>query len=159
MRHRDVETPIYSALSAASSLTKLCMVLSAVEREWPAIVGGVLSRRTSPRQFDQGILVVAADSASVMQDLNFKKNAIIRTIRTKARLDVRDVRVEIGSVSGGARATRVQPAKKNRLCRAGAIDARLEEALCADLAAAYADLPEALVRSIARCRIMSGTIR
>lgn len=147
--------PLFDLLSSAS-ITGKCVMLSALESEWASVVGERLAMRTAPKAFDEseGILVVAVDAQAAMHDLNFKKNSIIRTIRTRIRImAVRDIKAELGRVS------RPQPkmsrGRKARKREADSLDPASVEALRLEISSNHPDLPPELAATIARCRIMS----
>jgi hypothetical protein len=94
------ERPVYSAIGIDSPFMRTCSALLAVEIEWRRIVGGALASRSFPKAYEDGVLVVCVDGAAAMQDMNFKKNAIVREIRTKASLKIDDIRVEFGRRKG-----------------------------------------------------------
>lgn len=145
------ERPIFAMLGASSSITRLCMALATIEQEWRRIVGDSLARRSSPSSYQDGVLHIAVDSQAVLHDMNFKKNAIAREIRTKVLLNVESVKIEIGSVrppSLPSVATRGAPLKKISLD---------EERLCAcrdEILSAYAEMDPELAKSIARAKML-----
>lgn len=151
---KATERPVYSLVSAASPMTRLCMTLAALEREWPAVVGRRLAEKTAPKSYDDGVLLVAAENSSVLQDLNFKKNAIVQMLRKKAMIAVEDIRVEIGSTTHRVQAIR-NAGKHGTAKTAAPIDPQLEDAVCSDILAAFGELSPELARKIARCRILS----
>ncbi|MDL2263461.1 DUF721 domain-containing protein, partial [Synergistaceae bacterium OttesenSCG-928-I11] len=146
--------PIYDLLSVPSvtTVTSLCMTLSALEREWRALVGDRLALRTAPHALEGDVLVVTADGPAVLQDLNFKKSALVRKIRTGARIDLRDIRVELGSVARkpGAHAPRRSGPKAPP--RAARVDPDAVESLAAEILSRYETMSPELARTIARCR-------
>lgn len=150
------EQPVYSFMAAAYPLARLCMILSTVEREWEKIVGRPLAFRSSPKAFEDGVLFVTVDSHAVLHDMNFRKNAIVREIRTKALLPVRDVKIEIGKIK---RENPVRETTARRQNRKQDIDPSLEEKVTAEILAIHEDMNPELARSIARCRIMSAMPR
>ncbi len=149
--------PIYDLLSVSSvtTVTSLCMTLSALEREWRSLVGDRLALRTAPKALEGDVLVVTADAQAVLQDLNFKKNALVQKIRTGARIDLRDIRVELGSGSkrpDGAAPRRSRPKAPPRSVR---VDPDAVESLATEILSRHETLPPELARTIARCRIMA----
>lgn len=147
--------PLFDLLPSAS-ITGLCMMLSTLEREWASVVGDALARRTAPKAFDGEILIVAADSQAVMHDLNFKKNSIIRAIRTNARIGVSEIRAELGRV-GTRQTRRVSGSGAARRKEVGIVDDASLEAARREISSAYPDMPEELAESIARCRIIADS--
>jgi hypothetical protein len=147
------ERPVYSALGIDSPLMRTCSALLAVELEWRRIVGTALASRSFPKAYEDGVLVVCVDGAAAMQDMNFRKNAIVREIRTKAALKIDDIRVEIGG-----RRNRAEPAGgglTKRRARAPRVPAHAEEELVREMLARYSGISPELAHSIARCRIVS----
>lgn len=138
-------------IGASSPITRLCMALAAVEQEWRRIVGDALARRSSPSAYQDGVLYITVDSQAVLHDMNFKKNAIAREIRTKVLLNVESVKIEIGSVRRPSRPAvlpRSTPLKK--VC----LD---EERLCAcrdEILSVYSEMDPELAKSIARAKML-----
>lgn len=147
------ERPVYSFVTAAFPMTKLCMVLSTIEREWSKIVGGTLAARSYPKAFEDGVLSVSVENQAVLQDMNFKKNAVMREIRAKAFLPVREIHVEIGRFRRDSTPP-LKPSPQRKKKRMAEIDPALEEKLSAEILSTYADMNPDLAKSIARCRIM-----
>lgn len=143
------ERPIYALVGAAYPVAKLCMVLATVEREWRRIVGEALAERSAPSGYCDGVLRVTVDSQAVLHDMNFKKNAIAREIRAKARLNVESVKIEIGHVRR-SNATPVMP--RRRPPRKTAVDEERAEALRGEILAQHSDMDPELARRIARVR-------
>ena len=83
MKREGGEQPIYSALGQSESFFGLCAALSAVELDWASIAGKSLAGRSALRAFDDGVLVVVVENASVRQDMNFKKKIILEAIFNK----------------------------------------------------------------------------
>ncbi|MDR1944476.1 MAG: DUF721 domain-containing protein [Synergistaceae bacterium] len=153
MKRPGGERPIYSVIGVGSPMLKVCAALSVIEREWARIVGDALASRSCPISYDDGVLVVFVQGQSALQDINFKKNAIIKEIRTKALLKLNGLKVEIGhNGTSGAAAATPRPA---RLRASPRVDPEAEEALRDNILSAHADLPPELAGAIARCRIIS----
>ena len=147
----DRERPVYTLVGAASPIARLCMVLATIEREWRRIVGDTLAERSAPSGYDDGVLHIAVDSQAVLHDMNFKKNAIVREIRTKARLNVESVKIEIGRVrrtNATPMMPRCKPPKKIQ------IDEARVQVFCDEILSQHADMDPELVRRIARIRML-----
>lgn len=147
------EQSIYRALAEQSSsqLMRLCMLLSMLEREWPSIVGERLASRSAPVAFAEGVLTVAVDGQAALQDMNFKKGAILRHIRAKIRLEAGDIRTEIGRPRRGtpqlpARHRSAPTPRRKRL------DPAAESAHRAEIVSRHGDIDPRLADVLARCR-------
>ncbi|GHV54390.1 hypothetical protein FACS1894216_14310 [Synergistales bacterium] len=143
-----------SAVGARHPVVRLCAVLSGVEREWPRIVGDALARRSFPDSYEEGVLTIAVDGPSAMQDMNFKKNAIMRELQAKAGLRIEAVKIELGFKRGEI-PSRTNRSYITRLPAARAVDPLKEEKLTSEILAEYEDIAPETARSIARCRLMS----
>jgi hypothetical protein len=127
-------------------------MLSAIEAEWESIAGHILARRSKVLSYDDGILVVAVENRSVQQDMNFKKNTIIRAVSAKTSLQLRDIRTEIApsvraGSSGRAKATRARRKKMADSPASPEIDGLKEEILSQN-----PGLSEKIAFAIACCR-------
>lgn len=151
--------PIYDLLSVPSvtTVTSLCMALSALEREWRSLVGDRLALRTAPKALEGDVLVVTADGPAVLQDLNFKKNALLRKIQVGARINLRDIRVEQGSISRKPDDPAPRRAKR-KTPRSARSSPDAVESLTAEILSRHETLPPELARTIARCRVMTGVL-
>jgi hypothetical protein len=143
-----------SAVGARHPVVRLCAILSGVEREWPRIVGDALARRSFPDSYEEGVLTVAVDGPSAMQDMNFKKSAIISELRAKAGLRIENIKIERGFKRGES------PSRTNRayITRPPAprvVDPSKEENLTSEILAEHEDISPETAGSIARCRLMS----
>lgn len=150
-RTENHERPIFTMIGASGSITRLCMALAAIEQEWRRIVGDTLAQRSSPSAYRDGVLHIAVDSPAVLHDMNFKKNAIAREIRTKVLLDVESVKIEIGSVR---RPNPPSPVPRRAPLKKICLD---EESLCAgrdEILAVYAEMDPELAMSIARAKML-----
>jgi hypothetical protein len=132
---------------------KVCYALAALEKEWPRIVGPALASRSLPKSWENGVLVVLVDGHAALQDINFRKNAIMSEIRTKAKLKLEDMKIE-----QGYRQKRVgfrPSAPRPRIARAPRVDPQAEESLKNEILTAHSDLDPELAGLIARCRLAS----
>jgi hypothetical protein len=152
-KRKGGERPIYSALGAGLPIMSVCAALAVVEREWERIVGAALASRSALKSYEDGVLVISAEGQSALQNINFKKGAIVREIRTKARLDVTDMRIELGYRQRGEMHVSAPVARRARA--RVRIDPEAEEALKNEILSVHADLDPELARRIARCRIAS----
>jgi hypothetical protein len=154
MKRQGGKRPIYSALGIGSPILRICAALSAIEREWPRIVGHALAARSFPKAFEDGVLVVSVEGHSAFQDMNFRKNQIMREIRDNAWLKLCDIKVETGRKTRARdSAIALRSAKRKTAPR---IDPEAVEKISGEILSAYSDLDPELARSIARCRLMSG---
>jgi hypothetical protein len=149
-REKSSSRPIYDVLSdpLTASVSSLCMALSAIEREWRAIAGDRLAYRTAPKALEGNVLVVAADGQAALQDLNFKKSALVRKISAGARIELRDIRVELGAAPRASACPALRPAP-----RAPQTDPEAVESLAVEILSSYGDIDPELARTIARCRV------
>ncbi|MDR1508655.1 MAG: DUF721 domain-containing protein [Synergistaceae bacterium] len=152
MKREGGEQALYDALGQSKSFFGLCAALSAVEHDWASIAGKSLASRSAVLAFDDGVLVVAAESPSVLQDMNFKKKAILEAIFDKTSLKLKDMRTEIGR----APRRRVMPAKsapsrgkKNAPAEYG----QELKLIKSEIMAQNPDLGIKLAEIIARCRL------
>ncbi len=150
-RTSNRERPIYAIVGAGAPIAKLCMVLATIEREWRRIVGDALAERSAPCGYCDGVLHIAVDSQAVLHDMNFKKNTIVREIRTKARLNVEGVRIEIGRVRR-TNATQLMPRYKPP--KKITVDESRVQLFCDEILSQHADMDPELARRIARVRMM-----
>jgi hypothetical protein len=143
--------PINGALRELGSFFGLCAVLSDIASGWESIAGSALSRRSAVKSFDDGVLVVAVENRAAQQDMNFKKNAIIRAITEKTSLELSDIRAEIAPVVRPSRpaARRVRQNKRARAVKplTPEIESMKEEIMLEN-----PSLSEKIAESIAYCR-------
>ncbi|MDR1651541.1 MAG: DUF721 domain-containing protein [Synergistaceae bacterium] len=137
-------------LSPANSTLMLCATLFAIEQEWASVVGDALSRRSCPSSYEDGILVVAVENRSAEQDLNFRKAAVLREIRSKASIRLKDIRTEIGRVKRGGTDCAVRARRKRK--RPPVPEAEID-ALTGDMLARDPKLRPEVARAAARCRL------
>ena len=129
------------------------MVLSVVEQKWPEIVGKLLASRSRPRAFENGVLLVSADSQAVVSDINFKSSSIKREIEKKALLKLNGIRAETGRYSKPAPAKTAQARKAQD--RSQSIGSDAQDELKGKIMEKYRGIDQDLALCIARCRIMS----
>jgi hypothetical protein len=151
MRCED-ERRLSSVMAEANGAADLCFLLSLLEGEWKSIVGGSLGARSAPLSYEGGVLVVAVNSPSAFQDMNFRKNAIIREICSRASLAVRDIKVKNGAVRGADFGPASHRAVFTR--RAAAPDEKKVKSVSDDILSRHSDMDPDLARVIARCMVM-----
>jgi hypothetical protein len=151
MKGRD-ERRLSSVMTGANGVTGLCFLLSLMEGEWKSIVGGSLGARSAPLSYEGGVLVVAVDSPSAFQDMNFRKNAIIREICSRANLAVSDIKVRNGAVRGADS----RPASRRAVFakRAPVPDEKKVRSVSDDILSRHSDMNPVLACVIARCMVM-----
>jgi hypothetical protein len=153
MKRAEGCRPVYSALGIGTPILRVCAALSAIEREWPGIVGHALASRSSLKSYGDGVLVVSVDGQAAVHDMNFKKNEIVREIRNKVRLKLNDLKIE---TDRPRRLTSAADQSRPRKRRAAAkIDQAALESITDEILSSYSDLTPELARSIARCRLMT----
>lgn len=145
------ERPIYSLVRTAYPVAKLCVVLATIEREWGRIVGDDLARRSTPSGYANGVLRIAVDSQAALYDMNFKKNAIAREIRAKARLEIESIKIEIGSVWRSS-AESAMPGR--RPVRTVTVDETRVGSIRDEILGQHTELDPELARCIARLRVL-----
>ena len=146
---------IYETLGSYGSIFGLCADLASVENNWPSIAGDALARRSAPRFFEDGVLVVAVESKLAQQDINFRKSAIIREINANTALALKDIRAEVG-LSLKKAAPRGGGKKRRRRARPAAKGPALER-VKSEIMERHPALDEELAAAIARCRAISGS--
>jgi hypothetical protein len=135
-----------------NGVVSLCFILSSLESEWKSIVGGSLGARSAPLSYERGVLIVAVDSPSAFQDMNFKKKAIINKIYSMVRLTISDIKVLNGAVrraDPGPALRRAVFAKKTAVP-----DEKRVKSVSCDILSRHSDMDPILVCIIARCRVM-----
>ena len=145
--------PIHGALGPLRSFFGLCAALSEIESEWEQVVGPALARRSRVKSYDDGVLVVAVENRSAEQDLNFKKNSIIRAISAKTSLKLRDIKTEIAPVIRGVQRTRRKTGGTCRRKRALYVNSPELEKLKTEILSDNPGLSEKLAEAIAVCRL------
>lgn len=148
---------IYETLGSYGNIFGLCADLASVENNWASIAGEALARRSSPRSFEDGVLVVAVENKLVQQDINFRKNAIIKEINANTVLALRDIRTEVGlplKKAGG----RGGGKKRRRKAPPAAKGDELER-VKNEIMECHPALGEELAEAIARCRASGGRAR
>jgi hypothetical protein len=153
MKNKE-EISISSVMGGHDGIRDLCAALSRLESEWRSIVGESLGARSAPLSYGNDILVVAVDGAPALQDMNFKKNVIMREIRGRIRLAINDIKVRQGVVRGvnygrvaSDRRVRKRPAMP-------ATDEGIVNSIVAELLSKHSDMDPEIARVIARCRAM-----
>ena len=149
---------IHSALGSLRSFFGLCLTLSEIESEWEQIAGAALARRSRVKSYDDGVLVVAVENRSAEQDMNFKKNSMIRAISAKTSLKLKDIRTEIAPVIRGIRRTKRMTRGYRRRRRATSANASELEKLKAEILSENPGLSEKLAETIAGCRLESAPV-
>ncbi|MDR0764236.1 MAG: DUF721 domain-containing protein, partial [Synergistaceae bacterium] len=121
-----------------------------VENNWASIAGDAIARRSRPRSFEDGVLVVAVQNKLVQQDINFRKSAIIKEINANTVLALRDIRAEVGLPlkKAGAR----DGGKKRRSRAQPAANGPELERMKSEIMERHPALSEELAEAIARCR-------
>jgi hypothetical protein len=141
---------IHGALGPLSSFFGLCATLYAIEEEWPEVAGDALARRSAPRSYDDGVLVVAVENRLVQQDMNFRKNSILRAIALKTSLNLKDIRAEIAPLARGRSPERHPPSSSAR--RRPEVAGPEVDAMKAGIMERHPNISERLAEAIAICR-------
>ena len=157
MRTPGHERPIYGTLSEVTSIATLCAALRTIESEWVQIVGVPLSKRSAPASYENGVLLVNVDCQAALQDMNFKKMALARSIRERSLLRVDEIRIEVGTPP---RAARVPHGRNGQAApvRTRKVDEAVVEALALEISREHPHIEPQLAVILARCRAMA-TIR
>ena len=151
--------PIHGALSPLRSFFGLCATLSEIESEWEQVAGAALARRSRVKSYDGGVLVVAVENRSAEQDMNFRKNSIIKAISAKTSLKLSDIRTEITPVVRGMPRRAAQHAgRRIRHKRAGTVNASELENLKTEILYEFPELGGKLAEMIAECRLESASV-
>ncbi|MDR3164944.1 MAG: DUF721 domain-containing protein [Synergistaceae bacterium] len=144
---------ISEELGSYRSFFGLCADLASVENNWPSIAGDAVARRSLPRSFKDGVLIVVVENKLVQQDINFKKNAIINGINTNTALAIKDIRAEVG-LPLRKTGTCGRDAWKRRKKRVQIVAKETElEHVKNEIMERHPALGEELAAAIARCRI------
>ena len=149
---------IHGAFGSLRSFFGLCAVLAEIEAEWKEIVGAALEKRSRVKSYHEGVLIVAVENRSAQQDMNFKKNSIIRAISAKTSLKLKDIRTEIAPVIRGTVRTRQKTGRPRRRTRAGRKNAPELELLKAEILSEFPGLSDKLAETIAGCRLENATV-
>lgn len=144
---------IYETLGSYGKIFGLCADLASVENNWASIAGDAAARRSAPRSFEDGVLVVAAQNKLVRQDINFRKNAIIKEINANTVLKLRDIRTEVG-LPLKKTVPRCGVKKRKRRPAAAAKGPELER-VKKEIMERHPAIDEELASAIARCRVSS----
>ena len=150
--------PIHGVFAPLRSFFGLCATLSEIESEWEQVAGTALAHRSRVKSYDGGVLVVAVENRSVEQDMNFKKNSIIKAISAKTSLTLSDIRTEIAPVPCGMQRAARHAGKYSRRKRAVTVDASELEKLKAEILSKNPGLSEELAGTIAECRLESASV-
>lgn len=136
------------------SIGGLCAILAAVERDWAALVGESLARRSCLAGYEDGYLCVRVENQAALTDMNFKKTRIAAAIRSAGKIEVKGVKVELGRIrprTRGGMAERAQRPPEIQLDEAKIGEYMRQAAeLCPDL-------DEELKKRIARLRVLCET--
>ena len=134
------------------SILRLCSLLRRIESNWSGLVGGALAQRSSPKQFEfsekGGILHVAVSNSAALQDMNFKKNSILREIEHFTSLPLVDLRIKMGSIAPHRENIGDPERKRERLL----LDDRRVEEVAQELSCDIKD--PALAHVMARFRLL-----
>ena len=150
--------PIHGALNPLRSFFGLCATLAEIESEWEQVVGPALARRSRVKSYDDGVLVVTVENRSAEQDMNFKKNSIIRAISAKTSLKLSDIRTEIAPVIRGVKRTRRKTGGTRRRKREPDVNSPELEKLKTEILSENPGLSEQLAETIAGCRLENASI-
>ncbi|MDR1134536.1 MAG: DUF721 domain-containing protein [Synergistaceae bacterium] len=141
---------VYEELGSYGNFFGLCADLASVENNWPSIAGDALARRSSPRSFEDGVLVVVVENKLVQQDINFRKSAIMREINSHTVLALKDIKTEVGPP---LKKTAARSGVKKRKKRAPPAAKGPElERVKNEIMERHPALGEELAAAIARCR-------
>jgi hypothetical protein len=143
---------IHSALGSLSKVFGLCVTLSAIEQEWESMVGSSLARRSAPRCYDDGVLVVAVENSSVQKDMNFKKNAIKNAILQKTSLTLKDIKTEIAPSSARRSSVRTILSRRRKRRTETIWGPELDD-MKAEILEQNPGISEKIAEAIARCRV------
>ena len=142
---------VHSALGSLRAFFGLCGVLSEIEAEWGQLAGSALARRSAVKSFDDGVLVVVVENRSAQQDMNFKKNMIIRAILMKTSLRLRDIKVEVAPVVRSSKPLRGRTSSRRRSAPPSPPPGL--DAMKSDIMSANPGIGEKLAEVIASCRL------
>ncbi len=82
------------------SFLEECSWLCRLEREWKSVVGPVLGERSALVGYEEGaeggIFHVSVTSPGALQDMNFKKGAILEALKRRISRPVMDIRFTLG---------------------------------------------------------------
>lgn len=141
---------INEELGSYGGLFGLCADLALVENNWPSIAGDAIARRSMPRSFEDGVLVVAVEDKLVQQDINFRKSAIIKEINANTVLALKDIRTEVGLPL--KKAVPCAGGKRRRKRASPAVKGPEFERVKGEIMECHPALDEELAAAIARCR-------
>lgn len=85
-------------------ILNVCSRLTDLESTWREIVGDALYYRSIPTQIQYAkegevILCVTVNSSAALQNMNFKKNEIIKKIKERSAISLSKLEIKIGKMS------------------------------------------------------------
>lgn len=157
-RRRDGPKRLGDGLSrggarSVSGIIRQCAMLSMLEREWERIVPGPSSRASSPYRFNDGVLHIYADGHAAY-DLNFRKAAIAGAIRSKLRIDVKEIVID-RKMETRPRPARTDPPRKRRAKPVPPPSAEDIAGCREEIASLYPEIEGELLDAMARCMAVS----
>jgi hypothetical protein len=157
LNREDGLKSINEELGSYRNFFGLCADLASVENNWPSIAGDAVARRSSPRSFEDGVLVVAVEDKLVQQEINFRKSEIIKEINANTVLALQDIRTEVGLPLKKAAGRGVGKKQRSR-SQAAAGEAEIER-VKSGIMERHPALDEELAAAIARCRALGHKAR
>jgi predicted nucleic acid-binding Zn ribbon protein len=142
-------------MEGADDIMGLCRILRQLESEWRSIVKGSLGERSAPVSYSDDVLTVSVRGPAAVQDMNFRKNAIMSEIRSRVRPAVRDIKTHSAGVHRQAGGHTPAASQAGRPKKLPAADEKKVEAICADVLARHGDMDPNLALILARCRAVS----
>ncbi len=69
-----------------------------LQLKWRQIVGDQLAKRTQVRRIKNGVVTVVANTPSIANELQFRKDELRQRIRETARFEPTDIRIQVGVI-------------------------------------------------------------
>lgn len=143
-----LRTFISSSGSGRTSVLAMCGAMRRLEEGWGRAVGSKYAHRTRPIAIEGATITVASDSAAVLGDIKFKKNAFIAAIRSTFKIMVEDMRFVIAPVHRSS--ARPAPRRTARRRRPELSEEQVERAR-SELLSLRPGIDSDIAEAIARC--------
>jgi hypothetical protein len=91
-RRKSHLTPISSILRDSQKKTQAVFTLSHLRKQWPSIVGDMLSKQTRAKKIERNILWVSVENAALNYELSMMKSDILIKIFEATHVNYKDIK-------------------------------------------------------------------